>query len=139
MEARPVEIDEWINRHRPDKPPVVNVATFLRNWKLWYTALQPGLRQSSKWPLNYNLERLKWGHLLGGGKSGFFLVVVSLSWAVRAQDGVRQRKDVSGCIEEVTWCLRMMTEALVEEGQGIGEKRKGGVSTAGSVAKKARV
>jgi hypothetical protein len=92
-------------------PKITSVEKFEDMWVQWWTAAQPEWRDTSCWPFSQGEVAGDWGRLLGGGKNGLFLVVMSLGWWTNSRDpAVASRLDAA--IRDVCWVTKQLVASL---------------------------
>ncbi|KAI0039071.1 hypothetical protein FA95DRAFT_1458674, partial [Auriscalpium vulgare] len=103
---RPGQIAYWTNRGRHfDKPAVIeDVAEFADSWRSWWTHLQPEWR-AGDWPLRRTgaREDEDWMELRKGGRNGFEMILVSMSWWFSAAEPGTERNEWESALEDVNW------------------------------------
>jgi len=78
----------------------------------WWSAAQPGWRETSDWPfVQEDADGRDWGSLADGGKDGLFLTLVSLGWWVLAREPSQDSK-VDKAIQDVTWVINQVVSYL---------------------------
>ncbi|KAI0060276.1 hypothetical protein BV25DRAFT_1783022, partial [Artomyces pyxidatus] len=83
---RPVEVQDWIKRHRDyNKPSVVKSSSkFAGSWRAWWTSNQPAWRTSASdvtWPLGrVGGVGALWLELMKGGPNGLVLFLITIVW-----------------------------------------------------------
>jgi hypothetical protein len=81
----------------------------------WWAEMQLEWQDIQDWPFVQNDNGVgDWGCLVEGGKDGMFVVVVSLSWWILAQDPSENSR-LHGAIADVTWVLNHLIIALSTE------------------------
>jgi hypothetical protein len=119
-DMRPQQLSDWMQRHRLwDKaPPVDKASEFGATWKAWWKTLQPEWRipddDAHPWPLVRDLpQNERWQKLVKGGRNGFVLVLLSLTWwMMREKDESRKTVESSSAFADVHWALEQMIQVL---------------------------
>jgi hypothetical protein len=86
---------------------------FKNSWKKWWVHLQPAERkvEGSEFAdlVRDGLDDIDWTELSKGGSNGFFSIIISLSWWLKAvindsgDDG--ELSEVESIMEDVSWVL----------------------------------
>jgi hypothetical protein len=112
---RPQEVSDWIKSKKKDVVPVVKPAQFGNQFMDWWMMMQPGWRKDDTRSL-VSLVLFRdipqgetWQGLRKGGTAGIYVVVMGLSWWIKAQ-GIEHDDNVRSAVEEVLWVLRQMNE-----------------------------
>jgi hypothetical protein len=111
-------------------PQVINVEEFGANFGKWWLTMQPSWRKESL--LRELPPDADWTVLKRGGSNGLALVVMTLSWWVRAA-GENCCAKVSEAIEDLTWVL---THLALEGASKSNGKRLGSEELEGCPSKK---
>ena len=118
-DLRPQQLSDWMQRHRLwDKaPPVDKASEFGATWKAWWKILQPEWQipdDTHPWPLVRDLPpNERWQKLVKGGRNGFVLVLLSLTWwMMREKDESRKTVESSSAFTDVQWVLEQMIQVL---------------------------
>ncbi|KAI0061780.1 hypothetical protein BV25DRAFT_1804975, partial [Artomyces pyxidatus] len=123
--GRPSQVGHWISRGRDfAKPPDVGKPTeFAAIWRKWWTKLQPDWRGVT-WPLDRTGAGPSedWAELLKSGRSGFEVIVITLSWWLKVVSTDKQRREWESAVEDVAWVLEHMVKYAVSS-TGLGAKR----------------
>lgn len=113
---RPTEVSWWLKRGRKvDKLPVL-LEGYGERWKKWWIGIQPKVRITSEWPPSREVsdDTTTWDVLRRVGPTGFFIVMMTLSWWGKAVTGVEGSVgDDSGfqvAVEEVNWVVEKMLQ-----------------------------
>jgi hypothetical protein len=128
-DLRPQQLSDWMQRHRlwNKAPPVDKASKFGATWKAWRKTLQPEWRlpnnEAHQWPLVRDLPLNKqWEKLVKGGKNGFALVLLSLTWwMMREKDESRKTVESSSACVDVQWMLEQMVQMLHAQREQGGE------------------
>jgi hypothetical protein len=80
----------------------------------WWTELQPRSRKDLKQTIEANDN---WDELQKGTANGFFIVVLALSWWVKAEDR-EDRKMLDSALDDVIWVLDAMISTLSRSADG---------------------
>ncbi|KAI0713991.1 hypothetical protein C8Q76DRAFT_601935, partial [Earliella scabrosa] len=115
---RPEEVKFWIARGRKyDNPPKIkSLPAFIASWRKWWSRLQPAERRSdeSVWPLLRNppADAASWSDVRRGGCNGLFMVLMTLSWWLRALDEGGDTAELRSAVEDVTWVCTTIAPVL---------------------------
>ena len=109
--SRPDLVTPWIKRHANKKHEPVDVEQndFGPQFCAWWTAIQPtwrilpGGQYSRVVPDNET-----WASLRKGGSAGLFVVVVALSWWVRAAGDMVDQLDLCSIIGDLQWVIQQV-------------------------------
>lgn len=117
---RPDAVGWWIRRHRAmtNMPEVENTKEFGETWKAWWTALQPAWREHEML-LKEVPDTFEWPEsgLMEGGQLGIGLVVMTISWWIKAvgeDEEMLVRSGLADAIADVSWVLKQLTAVLSE-------------------------
>ena len=115
-QPRPDELGRWFKwgrlYDRKHLPEIESVEVFEEQWVAWWSAAQPGWRETESWPFEQvDATGRNWGKLPDGGKDGLFLVVVSLGWWIHACDP-SEDSALDDAIMDVTWVLDSLIHFL---------------------------
>jgi hypothetical protein len=112
----------WIKAHisKKDVAPVVQPEEYGKSFKKWWTVLQPSWRQSV---VDGKLTKEapddeKWEGLMKGGTAGIYIVVVALSWWIKALGTITDGGDASEAVQDVTWVLDKVCGSLLSNERG---------------------
>lgn len=113
-----MEVSWWLKCGRKvDKLPTMQggYAAYAARWKKWWIGLQPKVRITSEWPPSRVVsDDTTWDVLRRVGPTGFFIVMMTLSWWGKAVTGVEGSvEDDSGfqvAVDEVNWVLEKMLQ-----------------------------
>ena len=82
---RPEKVNAWIKSKKKISPPEIDIDEFASSFMAWWIALQPGWRLADDGSFKYEAPKNEdWRVLHKGGSAGLYIVVVALSWWVRA-------------------------------------------------------
>lgn len=113
MVSRPSEVHVWIKHHihKKDEPIKVNPVVFGAEFCAWWTALQPDWQVLPDGKFNRKTpSEEQWTSLGKGGSSGLYVVVVALSWWIRAVVNSGQNDtDAKYLMEDICWLLRELS------------------------------
>jgi hypothetical protein len=119
--SRPEAIDPWLRSHKRNATPPLDATTFGLGLVQWWAELQ------STWRISDGTNRTdpltlirgpkpaneKWSTLRKGGSSGFYLIIVALSWWASVLDGVPSPL-LLGLLDDVEWVLSAMVATMPE-------------------------
>ena len=81
----PDVVSAWIKSKKKNSPPEIDVEEFMSSFMAWWIALQPGWRLADDGSFNYEMPKDEDWHVLHkGGLARLYIVVVALSWWIRA-------------------------------------------------------
>ena len=108
---RPQEVTNWIKSKKKDVLPSFKLGTYGKAFKEWWMMMQPSWRMEGELLIRDVPEVETWQTLRKGGTSGIYIVVVGLSWWVKAQLA-EQDTDAWTVVNDLSWVLQQMTESL---------------------------
>ena len=84
----------------------------------WWIALQPGWRLAGDGSFNYEAPKDEdWAGLHKGGKAGLYMVVVALSWWVRAVTPEIPSYRAWTAVHDVQWVIDQISKKCVPAGR----------------------
>lgn len=93
-------------------PVIGSVQEFRKVWVKWWSAAQPGWRNTGSWPFSRDEALIQdWGQLSLGGKDGLFLVIISLAWWIHAQHPEADPM-LDNAIGDVSWVMNHLVTSL---------------------------
>jgi len=110
----------------------VNLETYGLEFANWWRNIQPHWRRIGDGPLSrtepYGAEN--WTTLAKGGTAGVYVVVMALSWWLRALDAsdTTTTSDVWGNVGDVSWALQCMRRVSPSLKRGHGEGQQQGTT-----------
>ena len=118
MTFRPQEVLDWIKSKKKDLVPPVMPAQFGNRFTKWWTMLQPGWRKDDV-RLIVTLvlfcdipEGETWQGLRKGGTVGIYVIVMALSWWIKAQQ-TEHDPEAWPSVDDVLWVLEHMNQTAV--------------------------
>ncbi|KAJ3484468.1 hypothetical protein NLJ89_g11978 [Agrocybe chaxingu] len=122
---RPPEVAAWIKSKKKDITPTVNPDKFGRSFASWWMAIQPHWRVTPENNLVQEVRKTeKWEMLVKGGTAGIYVVVMALSWWLRALK--TDKKDdptwataenaVWATVDDVSWVLSQLRGTVSRRG-----------------------
>lgn len=91
----------------------VDLDDYSRKFIAWWRNLQPTWRHAADGALSRTEPEGKaWTTLAKGGTSGLYVVVMALSWWIRALDDGDTTSEVWSNISDVCWAIRMIRNEL---------------------------
>jgi hypothetical protein len=125
-ESRPREVSSWIKRHAHKKhePVTIEANEYGNHFCKWWTALQPSWRVLSDGRYSKEVPADEtWVTIRKGGGSGLYIVVMALSWWVRALDAANPTGDTTSklwaIVEDLHWVLQQ-----VSDNKDLGKRKK---------------
>jgi len=118
MVFRPQEVSDWIKSKKKDLVPPVTPAHFDDWFTKWWTMLQPGwwkdnVRSIVTLVLFRDIpEGETWQGLRKGGTAGIYVIIMALSWWIKAQQTERNPEAWSS-VDDVLWVLEHMNQMEV--------------------------
>ncbi len=95
---------------RPAPPSIKNLDVFTEQWWKWYIELQPAARRSEDGSLQHvELEESNWRETRKGTINGFYSILASLGWWVKAVKDINLDHALVAAIADVDWVLGSMT------------------------------
>ena len=85
MNLHPQEISHWIRSKKKDVMPSLKPATYGNSFKSWWLTIQPSWRTEGDVLARVVLQAETWQVLRKGSTSGIYVVIIELSWWVKAQ------------------------------------------------------
>ena len=118
MACQPQEVSDWIRSKKKDMVPSVVPAQFGNQFSDWWMMMQPGWQKDDvhsvitlilycDTPLGEN-----WQGLRKGGTAGIYIVIMALSWWIKAQQTECDTKAWSA-VEDISWVLHQMKQTKV--------------------------
>jgi hypothetical protein len=97
--------------------PTLDVASYRKIFKEWWANIQPSWRNEGGTFMRNVPQDESWQTLKKGGTSGIYVIIVGLSWWVKAQH-VERDADVWALIGDLSWVIQQM-----KKGMGLVQKR----------------
>ena len=110
MKLRPREVSDWIKSKKKDTVPLIEPAEYGRRFTDWWTLLQPPWRKDEDLSLVhfYDIPSDEtWQVLRKGGTAGIYVVVVGLSWWIKAQQPECD-DDAWYTVNDLSWVIQQM-------------------------------
>jgi hypothetical protein len=114
MKSRPKEVSDWIKSKKKDSVPSLKSNYGDRFMEWWKTMLPSWQSTNSQVSLllSHDVPSSEtWQVLKKGGRSGFNVVVMGLSWWVIAQHGEGEGK-VWSIVNDLMWVLQEMKKDI---------------------------
>ena len=115
MNSRPKEVADWIRRKKKDAVPLIHPGQYGNRFIGWWENLQPSWRKNDLdtcFPLSRDVPNGEtWQSLRKGGTAGVYVVIVSLSWWVKAQSLDRDVNAWS-VVDDLLWVIQQMKRDL---------------------------
>lgn len=114
--SRPDVVSRWIKcgRKYDVQPKIENVPLYAAAWMSWWTELQPRSRKDLKRSVAASEN---WDALQKGTVNGFFVVLLALSWWVKAENR-EDKKMLEFAMKDVFWVLETMILTLSQSADG---------------------
>ena len=110
---RPEEVGSWIKSKKKNSPPDIDVDKFASSFMAWWIALQPGWRLADDGSFTYDAPKSEdWHALHKGGSAGLYIVVVALSWWVRALMPESPSFRAWTAVRDVQWVIDQIMKRL---------------------------
>jgi hypothetical protein len=108
---RPQEVSTWIKSKKKDVVPSVKPGLYGKRFVAWWNSLQPSWRNGgnslgSSPPLGETWEGLR-----KGGTAGFYLIIIGVSWWIKAQ-GLERDDDAWLAVEDISWVIGEMMNVV---------------------------
>jgi hypothetical protein len=117
-------VQVWLKNGRKytNMPKLTDSDAFSLSWWVWWRSLQPECRLLEDGTLGQDVPDTNeaWEKVCRGGRNGFVIIVLTLSWWITAFDGKVEDEDLLCAVADVTWVLGCMVQSLKASG---GEKR----------------
>ena len=115
---RPEKVNAWIKSKKKISPPEIDIDEFASSFMAWWIALQPGWRLADDGSFKYEAPKNEdWRVLHKGGSAGLYIVVVTLSWWVRALMPEIPSFCTWTAIHDVQWVIDQITKRLSTTGK----------------------
>ena len=109
----PEEVYQWIKSKKKTSPLEIDINEFASSFMAWWIALQPGWRLADDGAFNYEVPNNEdWRVLHKGGSAGLYIVVVALSWWVRALTPDSPSFHAWTAVHDVQWVINQITKKL---------------------------
>jgi hypothetical protein len=114
--SRPREVSDWIKSKKKDVIPFINPSAYGVRFTEWWGGMQPSwrlFRRAGDGPLNLvrdTPEAEAWQGLRKGGTAGIYVLVMGLSWWIKAQ---RNKPDANAwaVVDDLSWVIQQMSNA----------------------------
>ncbi|KIJ91185.1 hypothetical protein K443DRAFT_135548 [Laccaria amethystina LaAM-08-1] len=114
--CRPQEVADWMRSKKKDVVPPVKPAQFGKQFLEWWTVIQPDWRKDD---IEGSLMFFRdvpigetWQGMRKGGTAGIYIVVMALSWWIKAQKGKRDVVAWS-TIDDLLWVIQQLNQNTV--------------------------
>ena len=115
---RPDKVSTWIKSKKKNSPPEIDVDEFASSFMAWWIALQPGWRLADDGSFKYEAPKNEDWHVLHkGGSAGLYIVVVALSWWVRALTPESPSFHAWTAIHDIQWVIDQITKRITSGGK----------------------
>ncbi|KDR77387.1 hypothetical protein GALMADRAFT_1326101 [Galerina marginata CBS 339.88] len=106
---RPQQVSDWIKSKKKDVVPTLQVSSYGKLFKDWWMAMQPAWRNLGGQlvrgiPQGESLQALR-----KGGTAGIYVVVVSLSWWLKAQNAERD-VEAWALVDDLSWVIQELNK-----------------------------
>jgi hypothetical protein len=117
MKFRPQEVSDWIKSKKKDVVPPINPAQFGIRFMDWWMMMQPGWRKDDTHVVTSLVlfrdtpQGETWQGLRKGGTAGIYVIVMGLSWWIKAQ---QTEHDINAwtAVDELLWVLQQMNQYM---------------------------
>ncbi|KIM35207.1 hypothetical protein M413DRAFT_20789 [Hebeloma cylindrosporum] len=111
---RPREVSDWIRSKKKDIVPLVEPTQYGLRFMDWWTLLQPVWRKDDNTATSLVLFRNipmgeTWQGLRKGGTAGIYVVVMGLSWWIKAQQTAYDANAWSA-VDDLSWVIQQMNQ-----------------------------
>ena len=114
----PDVVSAWIKSKKKDSPPEIDVEEFTLSFMVWWIALQLGWRLADDGSFNYEMPKDEdWRVLRKGGSAGLYIVVVALSWWIRALTPDNLSFCAWTAVHDVHWVIDQILKTLLPAGK----------------------
>ena len=113
---RPKEIQAWIKSKKKTVAPSINPDKYGTQFMSWWKGMQPEWRSYMDMDASGTLKRdapadVDWVALKKGGTAGMYIVVMGLSWWVKAQTtGPDHSNDAWSAVGDLLWVFRQINK-----------------------------
>lgn len=115
---RPDVVSAWIKSKKKTSPPEIDVEEFASSFMAWWIALQPGWRLADDGSFKYEMPKDEdWRVLCKGGSAGLYVVVVALSWWIRALTPDSPSFCAWTAVHDVHWVIDQISKTLLPGGK----------------------
>jgi hypothetical protein len=123
---RPKEVSGWIRSKKKEDVPSFKPVEYGNRFIAWWKNLQPSWRKDSS-AASFRLFRdvptgETWQELRKGGKTGILLIVMGLSWWVKAQH-TEHDANVWSVVDDLRWVIQQMDRDFLSLSQSVSSKR----------------
>jgi hypothetical protein len=113
MKLRPQEISKWIRSKKKDIVPRVNPAAYGQCFLDWWRMMQPPWRKDSQGALIRETPKAEtWQALKKGGTASIYIVVMGLSWWIKAQLAECDAEAWSA-VDDILWVIKEMKKGML--------------------------
>ncbi|KAF8872319.1 hypothetical protein CPB84DRAFT_1753656 [Gymnopilus junonius] len=117
--SRPEVIAAWIKSKKKDVMPKINADEYGSSFTAWWIAIQPKWRLADDSSFVYSMPASEdWCFLHKGGSSGLYIVVIALSWWVKALTLGESQIRVSTAIHNITWVINQIYKKVLPASNG---------------------
>jgi len=106
---QPQQVSDWIWSKKKDTVPPIKLHQFLDGFIKWWKQIQPSWRTNEG---SVALDRKTpkgetWQVLRKGGMSGIYVVIMALSWWIKAQQ-VQRDNPAWMAVDDLSWVIQQM-------------------------------
>jgi hypothetical protein len=123
---RPREVSDWIRSKKKSAVPSLNVGSYGKLFKEWWMMMQPAWRNKGGPLVRDVLQGETWQTLKKGGSAGIYVVIIALSWWVKAEYSEHNKHeiDVWMLVDDLSWVIQQMRKGMVSiEPEPVSKKR----------------
>ena len=129
----PEKVNQWIKSKKKTSPLEIDIDEFASSFMAWWIALQPGWRLANYGAFNYKAPNNEdWQVLHKGCSTGLYIVIVALSWWVRALTPDSPSFHAWTAVHDVQWVINQ----IMKKPTSAGKKRQLEDSAGSGKAKK---
>lgn len=116
--CHPSQVSNWIKSKKKDVVPLVKPGLYGEQFMKWWRMLQPSWRNGLEGDLlvRKTLEGENWQVLRKGGTSGKYVVVMALSWWIKAQHGAHN-VNAWAAVSDLLWVIEQMEKVNDHQSQ----------------------
>ena len=115
MKCRPQEVSDWIRSKKKDVIPPIKPAVFGKRFVEWWTVIQPDWCKDKVATLVFFRDIPQgenWQGMRKGGTASIYVVVMALSWWIKAQQAEPDAEAWS-TINDVLWVIQQLNQKAV--------------------------
>ena len=112
-DSRPREVGYWIKKHirKKQDPVIVTPTEYGPRYVAWWKSMQPSWRVLSDGAYSKAIPADEtWSNLRKGGSAGLYIIVMALSWWVRAVGQGNEGLAAFAMVDDICWVLQQLCE-----------------------------